>query len=131
EPECVCGEHPAAVDGSDAQAAEIEALRAERDALLDALRQIAEWPDGGNLYGQEKIKRFAQHTIDAAINRAREEVDALAKDAAKYRWGINNARWIRSEQEAYVAIPVAPDADLSCVAMRDAAIDAALAKETS
>src|SRR5690606_23766320 len=64
EPECVCGEHPAAVDGSDAQAAEIEALRAERDALLDALRQIAEWPDGGNLYGQEKIKRFAQHTID-------------------------------------------------------------------
>jgi len=59
-----------------------------------------------------------------------EERDELAKDAAKYRWGINNARWIRSEQEAYVAIPVAPDADLSCVAMRDAAIDAAMEGET-
>lgn len=51
--------------------AALEAARAERDALLDALRQIAEWPDGGNRYGQEKIKRFAQHTIDAAIDRAR------------------------------------------------------------
>lgn len=57
------------------------------------------------------------------------ERDALAKDAAKYRWGINNARWIRSEQEAYVAIPVAPDTDLSCIAMRDAAIDAAMEEE--
>ncbi|MDY0071850.1 MAG: hypothetical protein RBR77_04290 [Thauera sp.] len=62
----------------------------------------------------------------AALLRERDE---LAKDAAKYRWGINNARWIRSEQEAYVAIPVAPDAALSCVAMRDAAIDAAMEGE--
>ena len=65
----------------------------------------------------------------AEIEALRAEVDALAKDAAKYRWGINNARWVRSEQEAYVAIPVAPDADLSCVAMRDAAIDAAMAQQ--
>jgi hypothetical protein len=49
----------------------LEAARVEREALLDALRQIAEWPDGGNRYGQEKIKRFAQHTIDAAIDQAR------------------------------------------------------------
>lgn len=64
--------------------------------------------------------------LDRAIRRLLRERDELAKDAAKYRWGINNARWIRSEQESYVAIPVAPDADLSCVAMRDAAIDAAM-----
>jgi hypothetical protein len=67
--------------------------------------------------------------MTAEIEALRAERDALAKDAAKYRWGINNARWIRSEQEAYVAIPVAPDADLSCVAMRDTAIDAAMEGE--
>jgi hypothetical protein len=65
----------------------------------------------------------------AALEAARGERDELAKDAAKYRWGINNARWIRSEQKAYVAIPVAPDTDLSCIAMRDAAIDAAMEGE--
>ena len=47
----------------------IRALLDERDALLDALRQIAEWPDGGNRYGQEKIKRFAQAAIDAAMRK--------------------------------------------------------------
>jgi hypothetical protein len=70
----------------------------------------------------------AWERLMAALAAAQGERDELAKDAAKYRWGINNARWIRSEQEAYVAIPVAPDADLSCVAMRDAAIDQARGK---
>lgn len=50
-----------------AQVAEIKTLLVEVDELLDALRQIAEWPDGGNRYGQENIKRFARHTIDAAL----------------------------------------------------------------
>jgi len=49
-----------------------QAPAANADALLDALRQIAEWPDGGERYGQEKIKRFAQHAIDAAMLKARE-----------------------------------------------------------
>lgn len=73
-----------------AQATEIEALRAEvalerglkADAiracalaniraklLADALRQIAEWPDGGNRYGQENIKRFAKAAIDEAMEK--------------------------------------------------------------
>lgn len=47
----------------------IRELLAERDALLDALRQITEWPDGGNRYGQENIKRFAQAAIDAAMRK--------------------------------------------------------------
>lgn len=54
--------------------------------------------------------------------------DAAADAAAKYRWALNNSRWIRGEHAAYVAIPVAREADLSCVAMRDAAIDAAMAQ---
>lgn len=56
--------------------------------------------------------------------------DELANDAAKYRWALNNSCWIRGEHAAYVAIPVAREADLSCVAMRDAAIDQARAKES-
>ena len=47
----------------------IRALLDERDALLYALRQITEWPDGGNRYGQDNIKRFAQAAIDAAMQR--------------------------------------------------------------
>lgn len=47
----------------------IRELMAERDALLDALRQITEWPDGGNRYGQENIKRFAQAAIDAVMRK--------------------------------------------------------------
>ena len=47
----------------------IRELLAERDALLGALRQITEWPDGGNSYGQENIKRFAQAAIDAAMRK--------------------------------------------------------------
>lgn len=49
--------------------AHIRALLDERDTLLDALRQITEWPDGGNLYGQENIKRFTQATIDAVLGQ--------------------------------------------------------------
>lgn len=51
----------------DLYAAPVAALApaADADALLDALRQIAEWPDGGNRYGQRNIKRFAQDVIDA------------------------------------------------------------------
>ena len=58
-----------------------------------------------------------------------ERVDeALRRDAERYRWGVENARWIRHEHEAYVAIPVAVYADLSCTPMRTAAIDAAMQK---
>jgi len=56
---------------SECRALAAQAPVANADVLLDALRQIAEWPDGGNRYGQEKIKRFAQHAINAAIDQAR------------------------------------------------------------
>ena len=78
---------------------------------------------------------YASHPCGAAknimcyVDALEARAERLAKDAAKYRWGINNARWVRGEQKAYVAIPVAPDTDLSCIAMRDAAIDAAMEGE--
>jgi hypothetical protein len=65
-PDGPCRERYAA---SECQALAAQAPAANADALLDALRQIAEWPDGGNLYGQGKIKRFAQHAIDAAMRK--------------------------------------------------------------
>lgn len=50
-----------------ADAARCRGLRgANADALFKALHKIAAWPDGGEHYGQEKIKRFAQDAVDAA-----------------------------------------------------------------
>ena len=59
-----------------------------------------------------------------------DDAEALRRGAERYRWGVENARWIRHEHEAYVAIPVAVDADLSCTPMRTAAIDAAMGDKT-
>jgi len=70
---------------------------------------------------------MSQETADL-LNRIFADAQALRRDADRYRWGVENARWIRHEHEAYVAIPVAVDAHLSCAAMRTAAIDAAMEK---
>ena len=53
------------------------------------------------------------------------EATGVERDAERWRWGVKNARWVRHEHEAYIAVPVSRDADLSCVAMRNAAIDSA------
>ena len=40
----------------------------ERDPaaeLAEAVKEIAEWPNGGNRYGQENIKRFARAALAA------------------------------------------------------------------
>lgn len=37
--------------------------RDEASELRAALERIADWPDGGNLYGQANIKRFAADTL--------------------------------------------------------------------
>lgn len=68
--------------------AENERLRAAFEELLDALRQIAEWPDGGNRYGQDKIKRFAQAAIDAAIDHATH----VERDTVGYKLAKANKR---------------------------------------
>lgn len=57
-----------------------EALQAENKRLLDALRQITEWPYGGNLYGQEKIKRFAQAELHGESEVRAERMEKALKD---------------------------------------------------
>jgi len=88
---------------------------------IDALRQelaavLSDW--------NSLVRASGSRTNGGAVGH----VAALRRDAERYRWGVENARWIRHEHEAYVAIPVAVDADLSCTPMRTAAIDAAMQK---
>jgi len=83
----------------------------------------------GNHWLETAYSRVCAGEAEADVLRdcGWERVDeALRRDAERYRWGVENARWIRHEHEAYVAIPVAVDADLSCTPMRTAAIDAAM-----
>lgn len=71
-PECDA-QQPAAVDGSDAQAAEIEALRAEVDALREALVQI----DALDQEGHGRL--FCRCTLRILIER----MGAIARAALK------------------------------------------------
>lgn len=43
--------------------AENDQLKARCDELEGSLEQIAMWPDGGNTYGQDKIKAFASRIL--------------------------------------------------------------------
>lgn len=96
--------------------------------MSDLTRWLHEFADAceivaaGRWPGPRTAARLRE--VAAALEAARED----AEDAAKYRWALNNSCWIRGEHAAYVAIPVARNADLSCVAMRDAAIDQARGK---
>lgn len=54
------------------------------------------------------------------------ELRELIRVHREHAWCLEHARWIRHEHEAYVAVPVAWDADLSCTPMREDAIDAAI-----
>lgn len=74
------------------------------------------------------IERHVKIASEQATELAdlRTKLEAAQRDAACFQWGVKNARWIRHEHEAYVAIPVARDADLSCVMTRLLAIDAAM-----
>lgn len=74
---------------------------------------------------------MSRRQFHANTQRLAAALEAALVDAERYRWALNNSCWIRGEHAAYVAIPVARDADLSCVAMRDAAIDEAMAKENN
>ncbi len=63
-----------------------------------------------------------------AVFDLRTQLDEARADAERWRWAVKHAAWLRHEHCAYVAIPVALDADLSCVAMRRAAVDAEIAR---
>jgi len=55
--------------------------------LRRALYQIAHWPDGGNAYGQEKIKRFAIGILDGdpVVGGEGQVDEAVTRDAERWR----------------------------------------------
>lgn len=96
---------------SDATQACHDKLAAELATLSRALAESREQSD-----------RFCDKYL-AALSRA----EAAERDAERYRWCINQASWIRYEERTYMAVPVKHGADLSCIAFRYAAIEAAMA----
>ncbi|WP_297501888.1 hypothetical protein [Ferrovum sp.] len=73
---------------------------------------------------EERIRQLEKRCL-----KLEQEKSELKADADRYRWGIKNSAWLRHEHTAYVAIPVALSADLSCRAMMTKAIDEAMAKD--
>lgn len=74
------------------------------------------------------------HTQDALCSEAADEIERLRKDAERGRWMIKHAAWHRvdriGERHASMVVRLPYESDLSCVAMREIAIDAAMqAKE--
>jgi hypothetical protein len=108
------------------------------EPFFDSLREPVRHPGYiiGNHWLETAYERLCAGEAEDAILEDYELVREprlrdLRRDAERYRWGVENARWIRHEHEAYVAIPVAVDADLSCTPMRTAAIDAAMDASTA
>lgn len=64
-----------------------------------------------------------QAQIDAAVARERE---AQSRDATRGRFVVENAAWHRDEGRTFLVVEVAVGADLSCVALREDALDAAI-----
>lgn len=60
------------------------------------------------------------------IDEARAEAAALRQNAHRGAWMIKFAEWWRDGDETRMVIRVADKADLSCYAMREIAIDAAI-----
>lgn len=88
------------------------------DQLTDRMRRL-EADKRALLQGSEEQR--------SEIARLRAENDALRADAERGRWMIANAEWHRSEDRTHMAILVPRGSDLSCVAFRRDAIDAARA----
>ena len=63
----------------------------------------------------------------AEVDRMRVNAAALRKDAERGRHMIEHGCWHRGEEQTHLAVLVPQGSDLSCYAMREAAIDAARA----
>jgi hypothetical protein len=84
----------------------------------------AQWDAVASALGADKN---CPDSVLSAAHRLRAENEALRADAERARWVIANAEWHRSEDRTYMAILVPRGSDLSCVAFRRDAIDAARA----
>lgn len=65
-------------------------MKTENQLLREALKKIANWPDGGNRYGQEKIKAFASQVLTAQPAEGGELVRVLKRDQKQMVHGISD-----------------------------------------
>jgi hypothetical protein len=74
------------------------------------------------------LDEYAQQHADTCTEALRAERDRLAVDAARGRYMLKHGSWHRGEEQTHLAVLVPQGSDLSCYAMREAAIDAAREK---
>jgi len=97
-----------------------EAMHAYSDAENAALR--AELASTNERW--EKSHQIAL-AIQDERDALRAEVERLREDAGRGRYMIANGGWYRSDEQTRLSVLVPHGSDLSCRAMREAAIDAA------
>ncbi len=105
----------------------------QRRESFDRLSDYGQFEDhpkwGLAAFGDMHKAWMARASVDDRIvSELRAQLEEARADAERWRWAVKHAAWLRHEHCAYVAIPVALDADLSCVAMRRAAVDAEIAR---
>ena len=71
------------------------------------------------------VGQAMQQEIDALRTRLVE----VEKDAARGRFMIDNGCWHRGDEQTHLAVLVPQGSELSCYAMREAAIDAAMKEQ--
>ena len=69
--------------------------------------------------------------MDKQIAELERQLAECQKDAERGRYMIKNGAWHRGEEQTHLAVLVPQGSDLSCYAMRQQAIDAAIAAEPS
>lgn len=113
-----------------------------RPDLLDELKPLSAWALRKRVLIQADWIRAYSESLDGlelkvGVEKCRDPrdirriVESLIGDAARFEWAVNHAGWIRDDESAYFAVPVALDADLSCVATRRDAIDKAMKEKKS
>ncbi len=73
------------------------------------------------------VSATALDTIRAHITQLTARCEAAEADARRGRHAVEYSGWSRNDGKTYMTIPVADGADLSCIAFRRDALDAAIA----
>ena len=94
------------------------------EIVSDYASEIADIASSEAVFAHIGKSRYAYR--DKTLAELRTAIEELHRDAARYRWMIKNATWYRESDDAIMAFRVAKNSNLSCVAMRQAAIDAAM-----
>ena len=96
-------------------------------ALLDSIRRADELEAQQSETIVHQAGEIARLLADLDALRVR--LAEVEKDAARGRFMIDNGCWHRGDEQTHLAVLVPQGSDLSCYAMREAAIDAAMKEQ--